>query len=930
MDDTLFLQSVANVLATALERKRTEEALKESEQRFRTLVESMDDIVFTLDRNGRHVGVFGRWVERAGLTPETFIGKTAGEILGTEAAPIHEAANARALEGQNVIYEWSLPGSEGTLHYQTSLSPIRDSEGSITGIVGLGRDITQQKETESKLRRSEERFRRYYELGLIGMTICSPEGIWVEINDRLCEMLGYSREELLDKHWREFTHPDDLEISHVHFQRVLAGEIDDYIIDKRFIRKDGGVVYTNLSTKSLRREGGSVDHFVVLIQDITEHVRAEDALRIQRNLAIALSTTSDLEQALDHLLDAALQIGGLDSGGVYLVDPPTGDLDLLSHRGLSPRFVAQVSYIAADTPQGRLVAAGEPVYQRYDKLFSETKDEARVSEGLGALAVIPITYEDQAIAVLNLASHSRDEIPASNRALLETIAAQAGEAIVRVKIQAERESLLAQVREIMNTVPEGVLLLDNEGRVILTNPVALHDLQDLAGIGVGDILTHLGDRELSDLLSSPPKGFWHEVKSEKRTLEVITRPMTKGPDPERWVMVVRDVTQEREIQQSIQQQERLAAVGQLAAGIAHDFNNILAVILLYTEIMLGAPNLDTRQRDRLLTISQQAKLASELIQQILDFSRRAVLERLSMDLLPFIKEQNRLLERTLPENIQINLSYQPGEYMVNADPVRLQQAVMNLALNARDAMPEGGELNLSLARSEPDEDIHCVTCGHIVDGEWMRVTISDTGSGIPDDVLPHIFEPFFTTKGPGQGTGLGLAQVYGILKQHEGHLDVLSRMGKGSAFNLYLPALPTAQGQSLDLEAGSLIMGQGQTILLVEDELVTQQAMVEGLSLLNYQVIPTANGREALDLLEQRGKGIDLVLSDVVMPEMGGIALFQALRERGLTIPVILMTGHPMQEELEDLRSEGLPAWMLKPPRLKQLAEIVALTLISG
>lgn len=504
------------------------------------------------------------------------------------------------------------------------------------------------------------------------------------------------------------------------------------------------------------------------------------------------------------------------------------------------------------------------------------------------------------------------------------------------KSQADRELLLEQVRkqeqqvrEIMNSVPEGVLLLDGEGCVILANPIAQQELETLLGIEIGGVLTHMGEKSLQELLDSPPQGLWHEISIKDRIFEVVTRPTALGSKNQFWVMVLRDVTRERAIQAHSQQQERLAAVGQLAAGIAHDFNNILAVILLYTEMALGSSDLAPRTRERLLTISQQSKRASELIQQILDFSRRTMLERQPIDILPFLKEQIKLLERTLPENIRIELGFRPGAYVVSADPTRMQQTIMNLAVNARDAMPEGGKLTFQLDRLTSNASIDCVSCGTIQGGEWVAIHVTDTGVGIPSDVLQHIFEPFYTTKDHGQGTGLGLAQVFGIIENHDGHIHVVSAPQHGTTFSLFLPALPQARYTENNTDTTSFVRGMGQTILVVEDEPVTRQALMEGLSLLNYQVICTSDGLEALTFLHNHPDQVDLILSDVVMPEMGGIPLLRSLRQEGSEIPVILMTGHPLQNELEKMLEDGLTAWLLKPPRLKQLARLIGETLMK-
>ena len=208
-------------------------------------------------------------------------------------------------------------------------------------------------------------------------------------------------------------------------------------------------------------------------------------------------------------------------------------------------------------------------------------------------------------------------------------------------------------------------------------------------------------------------------------------------------------------------------------------------------------------------------------------------------------------------------------------------------------------------------------------GEWVRVTVSDTGTGIPPDVLPHIFEPFFTTRAP-LGSGLGLAQVYGIVKQHEGHIAVDTQLGQGTTFTLYLPALTPHQPEPSRRRRERLVQGQGQTILVVEDNDATRKALVSSLEMLNYRTLEAANGREALAVLAQRASEIALVLSDIVMPKMGGQALFQVLKLQYPTVKVVLLTGHPLEQELENLQAQGLSGWLLKPPSLERLAEVVA------
>jgi two-component system cell cycle sensor histidine kinase/response regulator CckA len=353
----------------------------------------------------------------------------------------------------------------------------------------------------------------------------------------------------------------------------------------------------------------------------------------------------------------------------------------------------------------------------------------------------------------------------------------------------------------------------------------------------------------------------------------------------------------------------------------------LAVIVLYVQMGLLLPDLSPKLRERLEVISQQAKRATGLIQQILDFGRRAVLECRPMDLVPFLEEQVELLRRTLPENILISFTYEDGGYMVDADPTRMQQAIMNLALNARDAMATGGELRIYLERIHV-EDSRKAPLPDMDVGQWVRVTVTDTGVGILPDVFPHIFEPFFTTKEPGEGAGLGLPQVYGIVKQHGGHIDVMTELGKGTSFFLYLPAL-TVEPEASQSEAKALSQGQGETILVVEDNQALQKALVDSIESLNYRVLAADNGQQALAILEEHAD-VALVVSDLVMPEMGGQALFHALKKRGLTLPVVMLSGHPMESELVDLQAQGLAGWLLKPPSIEQLAQLLAQALRQG
>lgn len=392
-----------------------------------------------------------------------------------------------------------------------------------------------------------------------------------------------------------------------------------------------------------------------------------------------------------------------------------------------------------------------------------------------------------------------------------------------------------------------------------------------------------------------------------------------------YVAIKEDVTERKSLEKQAQYQERLASVGQLAAGIAHDFNNILAVIMLYSQLMQTAESLNDRDKKHLGIIVQQANRASDLIQQILDFSRQSVLEKRPLDMLATIREMVRMLSRTLPENIQLRVAHEHDLHTVNADPTRIQQMLMNLCVNARDAMPQGGQLIIELKHLNLDTQLKR-PFPEMENGRWTYIKISDTGVGIAEENLLHIFDPFFTTKEPGQGTGLGLAQVYGIVKQHDGHIAVDSIEGQGTQFSIYFPALLFPQPDAVSDSARQPHQGNGETILIVEDEKMTRQTLADILENLGYNIITAKDGVMALEKLASTDH-IDLILSDMVMPRMGGKELLQNLHQQHISLPVIILSGYALQEDMGHLRKLGMKGWLAKPPNLDRLAELISQTL---
>ena len=390
-----------------------------------------------------------------------------------------------------------------------------------------------------------------------------------------------------------------------------------------------------------------------------------------------------------------------------------------------------------------------------------------------------------------------------------------------------------------------------------------------------------------------------------------------------WVLIIRDVTEQRAIQESVQRQERLAAVGQLAAGIAHDFNNILTSMIGIAELSADIPEVPPVAKQDMKRISELGQQAARLTRQILDFGRKSISEKRPLSLDSFVKETAKLLNRTISEDIRIDLDIGPDELICNADPTQMQQIITNLAINAQDAMPDGGTLTFRLARlSLPASEQPPVP--ELTAGDWIVLSISDTGVGIASENQVHLFEPFFTTKEIGKGTGLGLAQVYGIVKQHEGFIDVDSRLNEGTTFTLYFSALPE-QHKRIPVfnKKDTIPMGSGQLILLVEDNPTVLSVTQSILERLGYRVVTATNGRQALDVYDQHQDEIQLVLTDITMPEMGGTALCKALLTKDTNLKVIAMTGYPLNEGFEALSLEGFADWVAKPLSVEKVARVI-------
>ncbi len=547
-------------------------------------------------------------------------------------------------------------------------------------------------------------------------------------------------------------------------------------------------------------------------------------------------------------------------------------------------------------------------------------DEKPTLSEWGAEITVPILIDKKVAGLLLVATEKGVEFDEEQIRLLHIVANQAADTMSRLQslLDAEHQRL----ENLVVHLPNGIILLDSEHRVMLTNQ-ATQKL--LPNIQVGEKVTNLGQHSIESILKHANTEAPFVVELEgfpPQVFEVLTQPNSTEANTGEITLVLRDITEQLNIGKRIEQQARMAAVGQLAAGIAHDFNNILTSIIGYAELIKLNPALPPPVTADVERITKQGHRAAHLVRQILDFSRQTITEKQPLDLVDCINETIKLLKRTIPEDINIDLSMEIGQYTIKADPTQIQQVLTNLAVNARDAMHEGGELHFRLAHLTifsgnklPHPELH--------PGKWVVLTVSDTGTGIPAELREQIFEPFFTTKEVGKGTGLGLAQVYGIVKQHEGLIDVMSKVEFGTAFTIFLPKLVASQPAPEAKILSEIPRGQNEVILLVEDDDRVLKITTSMLKHLGYTILTATNGFEALEVYAQHKDEIALILTDLTMPKMGGVELTIELRKRDPEINVIALTGYPLDSDAKKALTEGIVDWLQKPLSMTALGQAV-------
>ena len=958
-DEIAFAGQVADQMAQALanaEPRRDQERLRASEEKYRTLIEqSIQGVVIAQDNPVQLQFASQPMQAICGFSPQELTGFTP-EQLATLIHPADRETffsnfNAR-LVGKPVPprHEYRIIHKSGEVRWIEIYSILIEYEGApATQTVFL--DITERVQAQIALREREAYFRALFEYAGDAIFIENDEDCILDANRRACELLGYTREELLRMTIADIQAPE----RRGQLGGIVKAELSAHNgqpFETLDLHKDGTRVPVEVTAVRLATTGGNLA--LSIVRDISERVRAQQALQRERDLfsaladaAAAVSRTLDPDEVLDHLLEQVSRVIPNDATNIMLIEPDHR-VRVARWRGYErfgiEEFIDSLVYDLDQVPNLlQMAETGEPVVIADAATYPGWLHLPEVA-WLRAYVGAPIRMRGIVIGFLSADSATPGFFTTLHANILRAFADHAAVALENARLYhaimqelTERERAESALREseeryrrLFERSNDAIFLVDrftgqyqeaNEAAAILTGR-SMTELQQLTALVVAP---EGAEERLAQIQTTKHNLEMGEVHYLRPDGVVRTALLDVVPLNDQTVFsIARDITENKEIAERLRRQERLAAIGQLAAGIAHDFRNLLTTIILYAQLGHRRPDLSPTVAHYLEIIVGEAHKATDLVKQILDFSRRTEIERHPLDLVGLVGNVIAVLQRTLPENIHMALDVGAGPCIVEGDAGRLQQVLTNLALNARDAMPDGGTLRIGVMRvtAEPGAAPPLpAMVESLAPPAWICLSITDTGLGMTAEVYAHLFEPFFTTKEEGQGTGLGLAQVYGIIQLHDGHIDVETAVGQGVTFRIYLPA--STLGTENDVETTATApTGRGETLLLVEDNARLREAGQNLLTALGYRVLTAANGREALAIY-QTEEPIALLITDLVMPELGGKALLQALRDLDPRQKALVMTGYTTEESTESLRAGGFLEVIRKPFDADSLAWIV-------
>ncbi len=691
------------------------------------------------------------------------------------------------------------------------------------------------------------------------------------VNRRAEAILGYPIDQWLNEpnFWVEHIHPDDREQT-VAFCKAAIREGRDHRFEYRALAAGGKVVWLRDIVRVVSSGEGSVQRLLGLMIDITEHKKMEDALRNSEERFRAAFAQAAVGQAMSDKDVNFIQVNKAfcDMTGYTERELRSLGLEAITHPEDFPSCMDRIRELVSGKTSSFVIEkrfmtkAGNPIWVR--------NSVAAVRDKTGDVSNLIGLFED-----------------ISERKKAEECL---------ISSEEKYRSIFEETRDV-------IFVSTPEGKFTDMNPAGLQwlgyqSMEELGKIDISsDLYVNAQDRDLfrqSIERQGYVKDYELQIKKAAGQKATVRLTATAVRDVKGRVIgyrgSMRDVTLEKTLEHQILQAQKMEAVGQLAGGIAHDFNNILSAIIGYGHLVLMQLQGDSPLRPYVDQILDSSERAAALTQNLLTFSRRQITNPLPVRVDELIRNVTPVLNKLITEDIELKLELRAEAGTAIADHLQIEQALMTLVTNARDAMPHGGVLTISTQRMEIDSTF-VETHGFGKTGSYVVISVEDTGIGFDEITKARIFEPFFTTKEMGKGTGLGLAMVYGAVKQNDGFINVYSEVGKGTAFRIYLPEVASTIGEAGDAEIQSPLGGT-ETILLVEDDRALRELTVMLLEKYGYTVIEAIDGDDALVRFSEWRKGINLLITDVVMPKRSGIEVFQEIKKFNPSMKVLLLSGY--------------------------------------
>ncbi|MDX1661669.1 MAG: PAS domain S-box protein [Gemmatimonadota bacterium] len=756
------------------------------------------------------------------------------------------------------------------------------------------------------------------------VSVLGPDGSLRYVSPSLKRILGFEPEEKLQANALDEVHPDDRERVERAFERVVSDPGASVHLNYRVAHRDGS--WRVLDTVATNRlEDPEIEGVVVHSWDVTEWRRTEERLR---EVAVDLRERVKELECLYEVDRALARVNGAwDAGLQEVVDavPPGFQYPdrVAAHLELWDRSWSSSGWVRSEWSLGVPVhVAGEEAGE-LEVCFSSEPPEGSEE------AFIP------------------EEFP-----LLNGIADRIGEAVTRRRVEAELRDREEHFRglaerlqfqaELLDAVGQAVMATDLDGRILYWNRAAEElygwSEEETLGRDVLEVTPTVHSRDEAGEIMETLRGgesWTGEFEVQRKDGSTFTALVTNAPIEDEEgnlagiIGVSTDLTERLELEERLRRAERMEAIGRLAGGVAHDFNNLLTVIRGHSEFVLEGLPEESPLREDVRAVLDGARRATDLVGQLLAFGRRQVTEREMLDVRSEIGDMETMLRRLLPERIELRFELDDRSRWVEIDPAQLHQVVLNLAVNAADAIEGTGVVTMGLDSVELAEREAAAMAVDLAPGEYVRLTVHDTGAGMPDELIDRIFEPFFTTKPEEQGTGLGLATVFGIARQAGGHVQVDSELGEGTTFRILLPEISEPEAREGDEDGLDPQHGAASgTVLLVEDETSVRKLARRVLERAGYEVIVAENGAQALDLVRGDSELIDVVVSDVVMPGMSGGELMERMRESRPDLPVVLVSGYSHEEAVEGVL-EKASAFVQKPFSPDRIVRVIRRVLES-